>query len=135
MIIYPVSATGERRFFLSHVVDDPTPCTPLLMAEGSPLPFPSPSAILGDNAPSDSADREPEPPKKHVRKQSRETKKEPLPPRKAPALDDPSKDVKPKQTKSRNGTSSHLFVLTRHVLTSERFSRRWRSHYSSRTIR
>ncbi|KJX95375.1 C6 finger domain protein [Zymoseptoria brevis] len=73
------------------------------MAEGSPLPFPSPSAILGDNAPSDSADREPEPPKKHVRKQSRETKKEPLPPRKAPALDDPSKDVKPKQTKSRNG--------------------------------
>jgi hypothetical protein len=88
------------------------------MAEGSPLPFPSPSAILGDAVSANPTDRDGEVPKKHIRKQSRETKKEPLPPRKAPTLDDPSKDasaVKPKQTKSRNGKSSHPSTLCIHT--------------------
>lgn len=73
------------------------------------LRFPPLSAILGDSAVQSESAVEPDTPKKHVRKQSRETKKTPFPPRKAPTLEEPkdANAVKPKQTKSRNGTSTH----------------------------
>lgn len=83
------------------------------MAEGSPLPFPSPSDILGDNA--STADLPPHPPPqqqqqrnskkdtKHARRPSKENK---TAPRKAQTLEskDPAAPAKVKQTKSRNGT-------------------------------
>lgn len=87
-------------------------CVPS-MAEGSPLPFPSPSDILGDHAPT--ADLPPHPPPqqqqqrnakkdtKHARRPSKESK---TAPRKAQTLEskDPAAPAKVKQTKSRNGT-------------------------------
>lgn len=89
------------------------------------LRFPPLSAILGESAgqnnePTD----EPDTPKKHIRKQSRETKKTAFPPRKAPTLEEPKDVVKPKQTKSRNGistrmhTHTHTHTLTLHIYVS-----------------
>lgn len=88
------------------------------MADGSPLRFPSPSELLGDNAPTPPA-VDPSPGKaagdrrkdtKHARRPSRESKKKEAAPRKAAAVEVKDASVaKPKQTKSRNGTymSSH----------------------------
>lgn len=92
------------------------------------LRFPPLSAILGDSAAQSEPTDEPEAPKKHIRKQSRETKKTPFPPRKAPTLEEPkdANAVKPKQTKSRNGTSyTHAHIHTLHFT---RTNSRTRAH-------
>lgn len=83
------------------------------------LRFPPLSAILGDSAGQSEPTDEPEIPKKHIRKQSRETKKTPFPPRKAPTLEEPkdANAVKPKQTKSRNGISTHTHTPATHAPT------------------
>ncbi|EME48831.1 hypothetical protein DOTSEDRAFT_67777 [Dothistroma septosporum NZE10] len=87
------------------------------MATESPLRFPSPSELLGDNAPAARAPTlDPSPRKgpgdgkkhtKHARRPSRESKRKDAAPRKAAAVE--GKDasvVKPKQTKSRNGCAT-----------------------------
>lgn len=76
------------------------------------LRFPPLSAILGDSAGQNEPTDEPDTPKKHIRKQSRETKKTPFPPRKAPTLEEPKDAPKPKQTKSRNGISTRTHIHT-----------------------
>ncbi|KXT04256.1 hypothetical protein AC578_7935 [Pseudocercospora eumusae] len=96
------------------------------MADASPLPFPSPSVILGhDNASSDEPAPPPEPPpppprpKKHAKRPSTSGKENTkrAAAKKGPSADeknaagdgdgkDPSQHVKPKQTKSRNGCAT-----------------------------
>ncbi|CAK4031667.1 related to fungal transcriptional regulatory [Lecanosticta acicola] len=81
------------------------------MAEGSPLPFPSPRLILGDHAATapapanaaDDASEQPENAKKDTKHARRPSKDRKTAPRKAPAVDKDANVVKPKQTKSRNG--------------------------------
>lgn len=102
------------------------------MAEGSPLPFPSPSAILGehhDSPPTSSAAAAaPAPPPplepvrrpKHARSPSRKDTVKKAVPKKAAAVEaDAGPDTvkgakvdKPKQTKSRNGNCYHTPCTT-----------------------